>query len=54
MQGLAIGGYSIEKGSKWRTQIFRQDDAGAVHEIDPNLTDLLQPGDVIYVRLRLF
>lgn len=54
MQGLAIGGYSIEKGSKGRTQIFRQDDAGAVHEIDPNLTDLLQPGDVIYVRLRLF
>ena len=54
MQGLAIGGYSIEKGSKSRTQIFRQDEAGTVHEIEPGLTDLLQPNDVIYVRVRLF
>jgi len=54
MQGLAVGGYSNERGSKWRTQIYRQDEDGSMHEVELNGTDSLKPNDVIYVRLRIF
>jgi polysaccharide export outer membrane protein len=54
MQALAVGGYSIEKASSSRTQVYRQDEKGVTHEIELNPTDLLQPNDVIYVRLRIF
>jgi polysaccharide export outer membrane protein len=54
MQGLAVGGYSNERGSQWRTQIFRQDDDGAMHEVELNVADVLKPNDVIYVRVRIF
>jgi polysaccharide export outer membrane protein len=54
MQGLAIGGFANEKGSERRTQIYRQDDDGKTQEVDLNLTDMLKPNDVIFVRLRIF
>ncbi|HEY6454406.1 MAG TPA: polysaccharide export protein EpsE [Steroidobacteraceae bacterium] len=54
MQGLAVGGFANEKGSERRTQIYRQDEDGKMHEVDLNLTDRLQPNDVIYVRTRIF
>jgi polysaccharide export outer membrane protein len=54
MQGLAVGGFANEKGSERRTQMYRQDDDGKMHEVDVNLTDMLKPNDVIFVRLRIF
>ena len=54
MQGLAVGGFANEKGSERRTQMYRQDDDGKMHEVEVNLTDMLKPNDVIFVRLRIF
>jgi polysaccharide export outer membrane protein len=54
MQGLAVGGYSNERGSKWRTQVYRQDNSGVAREVDIGGSDMLKPDDVIYVRLRIF
>ena len=54
MQGLALGGFANERGSEGRTQIFRQDDDGNVHEVELKLTDMLKANDVIYVRTRIF
>jgi polysaccharide biosynthesis/export protein len=53
MQGLALGGFVNGRGSKSRTQVYRQDSAGKLREIDLGLTDPLMPNDVIYVRTRI-
>jgi polysaccharide export outer membrane protein len=54
MQALAIGGFVNERGSERRMDIYRQEDNGTTHTVELNLTDLLQPNDVIFVRTRIF
>jgi polysaccharide export outer membrane protein len=54
MQGMAIGGFVNERGSERRTEIYRQDEDGTVHIVDLKLTDMLQPNDTIFVRIRIF
>jgi hypothetical protein len=54
MQGLAVGGFANEKGSERRTQIYRQDEDGKMHEVEVNLVDMLRQNDVIFVRSRIF
>jgi polysaccharide export outer membrane protein len=53
MQGLAVGGGASERGSENRIRVDRQAEDGKMHEINLSLGDLLQPNDVIYVRLRI-
>lgn len=54
MQGLAMGGGPTNRGSESRLRLHRRDDAGTVQQTTPQLTDSLQPNDVIYVRESLF
>jgi polysaccharide export outer membrane protein len=54
MQALAIGGFVNERGSERRLEIYRQADDGSTHTVELQLTDLLQPNDVIFVRTRIF
>jgi polysaccharide export outer membrane protein len=54
MQGLAAGGGPTIRGSETRLRLHRKDASGAVQQMAPNPSDLLQPNDVIYVRESLF
>ncbi|KQP21176.1 polysaccharide export protein EpsE [Pseudorhodoferax sp. Leaf265] len=54
MQGLATGGGPTSRGTENRLRLHRRDAGGAVQQTAPELTDLLQPDDVIYVRESLF
>lgn len=54
MQGLATGGGPTTRGTESRLRLHRRTASGAIEQISPNMSDLLQPGDVIYVRESLF
>ncbi|MBN1238361.1 MAG: polysaccharide biosynthesis/export family protein [Gammaproteobacteria bacterium] len=54
MQALALGGSLTELGSERRVMIRRVDEDGDVVSMDADLTDQLQPNDVLYVRERVF
>jgi polysaccharide export outer membrane protein len=54
MQALALGGGPTPRGSEWWLRLHRKSAAGAIEKISPNLTDPVQPNDVIYVRESLF
>ncbi|MFD0667095.1 polysaccharide export protein EpsE [Ramlibacter sp. MAHUQ-53] len=54
MQALAAGGGPTARGSQRRLRLHRAGPDGKVAESSPELTDLVQPGDVIYVRESLF
>ncbi|WP_326533344.1 polysaccharide export protein EpsE [Pseudorhodoferax sp.] len=54
MQGLAMGGGPTNRGSETRLRLHRRDSHGQVQQTTPQLTDTLQPNDVIYVRESLF
>ncbi|RCW76028.1 polysaccharide export protein EpsE [Pseudorhodoferax soli] len=54
MQGLAQGGGPTNRGSETRLRLHRRDASGVVQQIQPELTDMLEPNDVIYVRESLF
>lgn len=54
MQGLAMGGGPTNRGSETRLRLHRRDASGTVQQTTPNLTDALEPNDVIYVRESLF
>jgi polysaccharide export outer membrane protein len=54
MQGLAAGGGTTSRGTESRLQLYRKDAKGAVQKFTPELTEPLQPNDVIYVRESLF
>lgn len=54
MQGLATGGGPTARGTESRLRLYRRNAAGAVEQVSPDMADLLQPGDVIYVRESLF
>ena len=54
MQALATGGGPTTRGSETRLRLYRTNAAGLVQQTTPELTELLQPNDVIYVRESLF
>jgi len=54
MQALAQGGGPTMRGSEWRLRLHRKNGSGAVEQLSPEMTDLVQPNDVIYVRESLF
>ncbi|SFW39975.1 polysaccharide export protein EpsE [Nitrosovibrio sp. Nv17] len=54
MQALAQGGGPTPRGSEWRLRLHRKDALGNVENISPDMTDLVQPNDVIYVRESIF
>jgi polysaccharide export outer membrane protein len=53
MQALVTAGGPTSRGTERRLRLHRQTD-GAVKEQTPDLNDLVQPDDVIYVRESLF
>jgi len=53
MQAIAMGGGITPRGTERGIKISRRDGQG-VRRIDANLTDSVQPDDVIYVRESLF
>jgi polysaccharide biosynthesis/export protein len=54
MQALAQGGGPTARGSQNRLRVHRRDASGKVVEAVPQLTDLVRPEDVIYVRESIF
>jgi len=54
MQALALGGGPTARGSEWRLRLHRKTAAGSVDQLSPDMTELVQPNDVIYVRESLF
>jgi polysaccharide export outer membrane protein len=54
MQALAQGGGPTSRGSQNRLKLHRRDSAGKVIETVPQLTDVVRPEDVIYVRESIF
>jgi polysaccharide export outer membrane protein len=54
MQALALGGGVTARGSENRLRLHRRFADGRVLQIEPNLTDLVLPNDVLYVKESLF
>lgn len=54
MQALAQGGGPTARGSEYRLRLHRKNAEGVVEQISPDMTDLIQANDVIYVRESLF
>ena len=54
MQALAQGGGPTARGSEYRLRLHRKNAAGVVESLSPEMTDLVQPNDVIYVRESIF
>jgi polysaccharide export outer membrane protein len=54
MQALAQGGGPTARGSERRLRLHRTQDAGRVVQSVPQLTDLVQANDVIYVSESIF
>jgi len=54
MQALAQGGGITLRGTQRRIKLHRKGKDGKVEELRPEMSDVLQPDDVIYVRESLF
>lgn len=54
MQALAQGGGPTTRGSEWRLRLHRKNDEGKIEKLSPEMTDAVQPNDVIYVRESIF
>ncbi len=54
MQALAQGGGPTIRGSEWRLRLHRKNADGSVEKISPDMTDAVQPNDIIYVRESIF
>lgn len=54
MQALAQGGGPTPRGSEYRLRLHRKNSAGIVEKLSPEMTDPVQPNDVIYVRESIF
>lgn len=54
MQALAQGGGPTSRGSEWRLRLHRKNSAGKVEKLSPEMTDVVQPDDIIYVRESIF
>lgn len=54
MQALAQGGGPTPRGSESRLRLHRKNAEGVVEQSSPEMTDLILPDDVIYVRESIF
>ena len=54
MQALATGGGPTGRGSEKRLRLHRKAADGSIIQTAPQLTDTVQPNDVIYVNESLF
>ena len=54
MQALAQGGGPTARGTEKRLRLHRRDASGTVQQQEPQLTDVVLPNDVIYVKESLF
>lgn len=54
MQALAAAGGLTNRGTLRGLRVSRRDAQGRTHEIQPQMTDLLQADDVVFVRESLF
>jgi polysaccharide export outer membrane protein len=54
MQALALGGGPTVRGTEKRLRLHRKTADGSIQQLEPQLTDPLQPNDVIYVKESLF
>lgn len=54
MQALAQGGGPTTRGSEWRLRLHRKNSEGGVEKISPEMTDIVKPDDIIYVRESIF
>jgi polysaccharide biosynthesis/export protein len=53
-QALAQGGGHTVRGSEWRMRLHRKNADGVVEKLSPEMTDPIQPNDIIYVRESIF
>jgi polysaccharide export outer membrane protein len=54
MQALASGGGLTQRGTTRGLRVHRRNGEGRVEELQPGMSDVLQNGDVVYVRESLF
>jgi polysaccharide export outer membrane protein len=54
MQALAQGGGPTPRGSEWWLRLHRRNADGVVEKLSPEMTDVVQPNDIIYVRESFF
>lgn len=54
MRVLAIGGGVSERGSSSRIRILRKNEKGEIREFSAGITDVVLPGDVVFVNERIF
>lgn len=54
MQALAQGGGPTTRGSEWWLRLHRKNGNGEIEKSSPEMTDPIQPNDVIYVRESIF
>lgn len=54
MQALAQGGGPTQRGTEWWLRLHRKSADGNVEKISPEMTDTVQPNDIIYVRESIF
>ncbi|MDQ3185483.1 MAG: polysaccharide export protein EpsE [Pseudomonadota bacterium] len=54
MQALAQGGGPTLRGSEWRLRLHRKNAEGGVEKLSPEMADVVQPNDIIYVRESIF
>jgi polysaccharide export outer membrane protein len=53
-QALAQGGGLTVRGTDWWLRVFRRGADGKIEKLSPELSDLVQPDDVLYLREALF
>src|SRR5687768_7029164 len=53
-QALAQGGGPTARGSEWWLRLHRKNSEGIVEKLSPEMTDTVQPNDIIYVRESIF
>jgi polysaccharide export outer membrane protein len=54
MQALATGGGLTQRGTEKGIRVHRKGADGTAQVLQPGMDDLLQEGDVVYVRESLF
>lgn len=54
MQALAQGGGPTTRGTEWWLRLHRKNADGTVEKLSPEMTDAVQPNDIIYVRESIF
>ncbi len=53
-QALAQGGGPTARGSEWWLRLHRKNAEGIVERLSPEMTDAVQPDDILYVRESIF